>query len=553
MVHVPSTHEPFYKNFRTFFGTTHHTDIGLLYLGFATINLVIAGLLAMVIRLELVAPGPTIVDAPTYTQVFTNHGVAMIFLVVFPIGTGFGNYLIPKLIGAKDMYWPRWNNAAFWMLVPGALFIYIGMTNIGWTGYAPLSLYGNISVDFWAIGLIIIGFSSLAANLNFIVTIIAMRKPEVTWSKLDLFSWSILLTAGIQVFATPVITSGLVMLLLDRVLGSTFFAATSSFGGPLLWQHVFWAYSHPAVYIMILPAMGLTSVLISKFSRNEIFGYSSMVLSMAAIGLLGFMVWGHHMYTVGIETRVNELFNAMTFIIAVPSGIKTFNWLLTMYGGKLKLEAPLLFSLGFIIGFLFGGITGIMVNLIPLDLVFHDTYFVVGHFHLIVGAGAISTLIGAVYYLFPTLTGKMYNRKLSVVHFLLWSIGALVAFAAMLFMGTFGFPRRYYDYSAWLTTESIAKVPLWLRLGPINFGFVDSYLEFPLSFWVPVLNIIATIGAFLMALGFIVFVINLAISVLRGQPADDDPFGLEEDEEYDNESTDSIELSEQKELALESG
>ncbi|MFX0091734.1 MAG: cbb3-type cytochrome c oxidase subunit I [Candidatus Hodarchaeota archaeon] len=500
MVYEIHSHEPFYRNFRTLFGTTHHTDIGLLYIAFSIVNLIIAGLLGLLIRIELFFPGPTIVSAPVYTQIFTNHGVAMIFLVVFPLGAGFGNYLVPTLIGAKDMYLPRWNNAAFWMLIPGALFIYLGMTNVGWTGYTPLSIFANMSVDFWIIGLVIIGFSTLASSVNFIVTIIAMRSPEVTWQKLDLFSWSILIMAGIQLFATPIITSGLVMLLMDRVLSTTFFTAAPGFGGPLLWQHVFWAYSHPAVYIMILPAMGMTSVLISKFSRNEIFGYSSMVLSMLAIALLGFMVWGHHMYTVGIETDINEFFNAMTFIIAVPSGIKTFNWLLTMYGGKIKVEPPFLFSMGFLIGFLFGGITGVMLNIIPLDIVVHDTYFVVGHFHMIVGAAAVSSLIGMIYYLYPTMTGKMYNRRLGFLHFVLWIVGAVLSFGVMMIMGILGFPRRYYDYS--------------------NFAIVEI---------LTVLNQITTLGAFLMALGFAIFFLNLIVSLRTGKPAGDDPFGLKED------------------------
>ncbi|MFX1512553.1 MAG: cbb3-type cytochrome c oxidase subunit I, partial [Promethearchaeota archaeon] len=385
--------KPFYKDWRTLLGTTNHAEIGLLYIVFAMVNFVLAGLLAMLIRIELISPGQTIIDSDTYSMSFTIHGTVMIFLAVFPLGLGLGNYLVPKWIGAKDLYWPRLNNTAFWMMIPSAFFIYAGRSTVGWTAYPPLSAIADFSVDFWILGLLLSGVSSLIGNVNLLMTIIAMRKPEITWSNMDLFSWSIFYTSVIQVFALPIITSGLVMLLLDRVVSTTFFTV-GGYSGPLLWQHLFWSYSHPAVYVIILPWMGLTSVLISKFAQNEVFGYKGMVASMFVITVLGYFVWGHHMFTsygIGPDVVFNYLFNFTTFLIAIPSGIKTFNWVLTMYGGNIKLEAPLLFPIGFIFGFVIGGISGVFLNILPIDMVVHDTYFVVGHFHMIALGGVVST------------------------------------------------------------------------------------------------------------------------------------------------------------------
>lgn len=483
-------------NLRTIVGTTHHTEIGKLYLTFAAINFFIAGLFALLMRIELISPGATITDAATYTSLFTTHGTVMIFLVVFPIGAGFGNYLVPSLIGAKDMYWPRWNSAGFWLLIPAAFFIYTGFSDTGWTAYQPLA--GSIfnpsrSVDFWLIGVLLAGVSSLIASMNFIVTIITLRRPEITWTNMDLFSWSIFLTAILQLFALPIISGALVLTLADRLLGTGIFAVGGT-GGPVLWQHLFWAYSHPAVYIMIMPAFGLTSLMISRFAQKEAFGYSSMVLALIAITTLSFFVWGHHMYTIGMSTEVNDFFVAMTFVIAVPSGIKTFNWILTMYGARIKLEAPMLFAQGFLVGFIVGGITGIVLNILPLDLVFHDTHFVVGHFHMIAVGGIASIMISMTYYLFPEFSGRMYNRKLAFWHFILWFVGFVLTFTSMMIVGALGMPRRYFDYSN------------------------DNWI-----IW----NQLATLGAFLIAIGTVIFVINMIYSWFKGESAGDNPFNLE--------------------------
>jgi cytochrome c oxidase subunit 1 len=501
----------FFKNWKTLLGTTNHAEIGILYITFAIANLVIAGCLALIIRTELAFPGQTIVDSEAYSILFTAHGTAMIFMVIFPIGAGFANYLIPKLIGAPDMYWPRWNNAAFWMLVPSGLLLYFGQSTVGWTLYTPLSTQAwGIGVDTWIIGVLIAGVSSLVSAINFIMTILTMRRPGLTWRKLDLFSWSIVCTSIIQLCATPLITTGLALLLSDRVLGTTFFSAVGGGVGVFLWQHVFWSYSHPAVYIMILPAMGLTSLMVQKFSRNKIFGYESMVISMMVITFIGFLVWGHHQYTLygaSVDAVTTTFFSILTSLIAIPSGIKTFNWLLTMWGGNLKLEVPLVFPIGFVIGFVIGGLTGIWLNIVPIDIIVHDTAFVVGHFHMIIIGGAVTALLGALYNYFPEITGKMYNRKLAWIHCFGWIGGVFITYNSMMIAGLLGMPRRYFDYSTFETVNILA-------------------------FW----NLLATIGAFIMALSVLAMIINFVYSLRSGPPAGDDPFGLNIEESSSGQS-----------------
>ncbi len=500
-----SKHPPFYKNWKTLIGTTNHEEIGLLYIILAIISVFIGGTLAMVMRTELAFPGPTLVTDELYAVIFTAHGTIMIFLVIFPLGAGFGNYLVPKLIGAPDMYWPRWNNAALWLLIPAGGLIFFAQASVGWTAYTPQSaIFEGVSVDMWIIGVLLAGVSSLVSAINFLMTIATMRGPELTWGKLDLFSWSILATSIIQLCATPLITTGLAMLLSDRIIETTFFSVSAYGVDSFLWQHIFWSYSHPAVYIMILPAMGLTSMMVQKFSRNEIFGYKSMVVSMMVITFLGFLVWGHHQYTLygaATDALTTTIFSIITSLIAVPSGIKTFNWLLTMWGGRIKLEVPIVFPFGFIIGFVIGGVTGVWLNIVPLDIVAHDTAFVVGHFHMIILGGALTALIGAFYNFFPEFTGKMYHRNLAWAHCFMWVIGFLTTFGSMMIIGIHGMPRRFYDYS--------------------NFGNVDF-----LAFW----NLIATLGAYLMFTSGIVFVINMIYSLRRGPPAGPDPFNLNIDE-----------------------
>jgi cytochrome c oxidase subunit 1 len=488
------------STYKKIFATTDHKMIGKLYLVFALLNFAIAGLLALIMRAELFSPGQQIIQDSDWGMLFTTHGLVMIFLAIFPLGAAFGNYMIPIMLKARDLYWPRWNNIAFWLLVPAALFMYLGLfttPGVGWTMYPPLSTKTTSSnADLFIIGILIAGVSSVIGSINFILTVFYMRHPDITLKKIDLFSWATVFTSIIQILATPIITIGLVMLLVSRFIGAPFFDF-DVLNGPILFQHVFWAYSHPAVYIMILPAMGLVSVLISKFSRNAVFGYTSMVVSMFVITFLGFVVWGHHLFTTGIIPSVALGFTSLTFVIAIPSGIKTFNWISTLYAGKIKLEVPMLFALAFIGGFALGGFSGVLVNVVVLDLVFQDTYFVVGHFHYVVIGGTVSAIFGTIYYLLPDMTGKMYNRKIANWHFITWTVGFILTFGAMIILGMLGMPRRYFDYS--------------------NLGNLDA---------MTILNQLATIGAILMAVAFLLFLYNVFWTVTKGPEAGDDPFGL---------------------------
>ena len=513
-------HKPFYKSWRTIVGTVDHKDIGLMYIVFSLFNLVIGGSFALMIRTELYNPGPNDLtslplfgsllkallsgrnEASFYTQLFTMHGTIMIFLVIFPLGVGFGNYLVPLLIGAPDMYWPRWNNAGFWLLIPGAMFIYLGMPWQGWYAYAPLSIsnpgFAPYQVDFWAIGLLILGTSSVAGAMNFIMTIFAMRKPGLSMWHLDLFVWSMLIVSFIQIMATPIITTALISVVLDRMFGTHIFSASDVGGGPILFQHVFWAYSHPAVYIMLLPAMGLTSMLISKFSRRPIFGYKSMVWSQIAITVLGFTVWGHHIYAAGEGNTIHSYFFVATALIAIPSAIKMFNWVMTAHGANIKFEAPLLFMTGWLFGFGLGGITGIFLNIIPMDYFLQDTYWVVGHFHFVVIGGTVTTFFGALYYMFPHVFRRMYNRKIAVAHFIFWVVGYTMTFGSQLILGLEAMPRRYYAYP-------------------------------PIADWVT-FNRIATLGAYSMGIAGILFAFNMLYYMFKGEKVKnlEDPFEIGE-------------------------
>ncbi len=489
-----------FLDYKKFFGTIDHKQIGMLYMMFSFVNIVFAGLLALIMRAELYNPGKDFVESRDWAGYFTVHGTVMIFFVVMAMGAGLGNYLVPKMIGARDLYWPRWNNIAFWMLVPASYFVWSSMAPIGWTAYPPNAIVlGGDKVDRWLIGLILAGTSSVIGAINFLLTVIYLRRPGLTWKKLDLFTWSIVFMAFIQLAATPVITIGLVMEFLARSLGATYFS-TNAGSSPLFWQHVFWSYSHPAVYIMILPAMGLTSLIISRFSQTEVFGKVSMILSMAAITLLGFIVWGHHNFTASPNSPPGWFFTLTTFLIAIPSGIKTFNWLLTMYKGKIVVDVPFLFAISFVLGFVLGGVTGVMVNTIPLDLVFHDTYFVVGHFHFIIIGGALSAVSGAIYFIYPDMTGRMYNRKLAYAHYIFWVIGYILTFGSMNVLGALGMPRRYYDYSV-------------LSILP-NYDMIILF------------NRIATIGAFMQGIAFTIFVFNFIYSAFKGELADEKPYNI---------------------------
>ena len=490
-----------WKSPKSMFGTTNAMELGRLYFLMASINLAIAGLYALLIRIELWTPdagglfGTKFFDtAVDYNIAMTLHGTGMIFLVIVPLGAGWANYLLPRMVAAdnNDMYWPKWNNVAFWMLPIASFFIWSSQAAGAWTGYAPLTvLKSTPGIDLWVVGLVFAGTSSTIGALNFILTIWKGRAPYVKWMEMDLFVWGTLLTSLLVIFATPVLTVALTMVLFDRNFNTSFFSM--NYSNPTMYQHIFWFYSHPAVYIMVLPAFGLVSHIMEKFSRRKIFGYTGMVGAMVAIAVLSFMVWVHHMYVTGVDPFVRIAFTTMTFVIAIPSGIKVFNWITTLYGADIKLDVPMLFCLSFIVMFTFGGITGVYLNIVALDLFLHGTYFVVGHFHFVVAAGTLQAMFAAFYYYYPDMTGKMYHKLTAQLNFWTWSIGNLLAFTAFTVLGAEGMPRRYYTYPSQFTD--------WHR--------------------------VATIGALFMGFSFLCFLASMFLGYYQGEPANkDDPFEL---------------------------
>jgi cytochrome c oxidase subunit 1 len=459
--------------------------------------------MALLMRTTLAYPGASIVDNGTYNRLFSTHGTAMIFLFIIPVLIGFSNYFVPLLIGAKDMAYPRINALGYWMIPPAGTLILIGNAPVGWTGYVPLAIQEGASVNFWLAGLIIIGTSSIIGSVNFLVTIFKLRAPGVTFKNLSLFVWSVLTTQLMVLMATPVLAAALTMVLADRLLHtcffSTFAACTSSgqaLGDAVLYQHLFWFYSHPAVYIMILPSMGMISEVIPVMSRKPIFGYKAIAYSTVAIGLLGFTVWVHHMFTTGIDIWVRIPFMIATVTIAVPSGVKVFNWLATMWGGKILLSTPMLFAIAFLSMFVIGGISGVFQASIPVDYQLQDTYFVVAHLHYVLFGGSVMGLFAAVYFWFPTMTGRRYNERLGQLHFVLTLVGMNLAFFTQHFIGLSGMLRRTFDYTPELT--------YWPELSPLNF--------------------LSSVGAFLLAFGQLPFFYNVIVSKWRGPVAPADPW-----------------------------
>jgi len=494
--------------------TVDHKDIGMLYGAYGVIAFVVGGLMIMLMRIELFDPGMTLLSNTFYNSLLTSHGITMLFLFGTPIIAAFSNYLIPLLIGADDMAFPRINAIAFWLLPPGALLIWAGFFPLGdiipaqtaWTLYTPLSVgvgsgnQANAGVDLMILGLHLTGVSATMGSINFIATILTERAEEVTWANLDIFSWTILTQSGLILFAFPLLGSALVMLLLDRNLGTTFFAIEA--GGTMLWQHLFWFFGHPEVYILVLPPMGIVSYVIPRFSGRRLFGFKFVVYSTLAIGVLSFGVWAHHMFATGMDPRLRASFMAVSLAIAIPSAVKTFNWITTMWNGKLRLTTPMLFCIGFVSNFIIGGVTGVFNASIPVDLVLHDTYYVVGHFHYVVmGAIAFAGFAG-LYYWFPMFTGRMYQRRLGKAHFWLWMIGSNITFLAMLVLGYGGMPRRYATY-------------------------LPQFATF---------HQLATLGAVLMFVGGLIWTYNFVVSWIEGPKVQDgDPWNLREDGMYTNE------------------
>ena len=479
--------------------TTDHKKIGALYLYTTFLFFLAGGLFALLMRTQLAAPNNTFLNPQTYNELMTLHGTTMIFLWIIPVFSGLGNYFVPLMIGARDMAFPRINAFAFWLIPLGGLTMYAGLLTqtgaaaAGWTGYVPLTekaFSPGLGQDLWILGLHILGISSIMGAINFLVTIHNMRAPGMSWFRLPLFVWSVEVTAGLVLLASPFLAGVLAMVLMDRQLGTTFFTHGSD---PLLYQFIFWFYSHPAVYIMIVPAFGVVSEIIPVFARKPIFGYRAMAFSMAAIGVLGFMVFAHHMFTTGLPLALQEFFMFTTMMIAVPSGVKVLNWLATLWGGSIKYTTAMLFAVAFVLQFLVGGVDGVFMASLAVDYEIHATYWVVSHIHYVLFGGSVFGFFAGMYYWFPKMTGRYLDEALGKLHFWVLLIGFNMTFMPMHFLGLLGMPRRIATYHS------------------NRIGWAD---------W----NWVVTIGAFTIAAGILLFIVNLLISLWAGRRAPADPW-----------------------------
>ena len=501
-VAVP-TRVPFFRRpkathgFVSWLTTVDHKRIGILYGVTAFVFFLIGGVEALLLRVQLAQPNNTFLNEETYNQIFTMHGVTMIFLVIMPMGAAFFNYLVPLMIGARDVAFPRLNAFSYWVFVLGGTFLLSsfflgGAPDCGWFCYANQSLTSaGHGVDFYALGLQILGIASLAAAVNFIVTILNERAPGMTLMRMPVFVWMTLVVNFLLLFAMPVIAIALFELGFDRLFGANYFNPAAG-GDVLLWQHLFWLFGHPEVYILILPAMGIVSEILPTFSRKPLFGYAAVVFSGIALGFMGWGVWAHHMFTTGLGPVANTAFALSTMFIAVPTGVKIFNWIGTLWGGSIRFTTPMLFSIGFVGLFIIGGLSGVTHSIVPSDFQQQDTYYIVAHFHYVLFAGALFGLIAGAYYWFPKVSGRMYDERLGKLHFWLMFIGANLTFGPMHWLGMQGMARRHHSYEA-------------------GAGW---------DFW----NLIATIGAFVIALSIAVFMVNIIRSLARGEKAGDDPW-----------------------------
>ncbi len=439
-----------------YFTTTNHKDIGSMYMWFSLIMFFVGGFMALVIRAELFQPGIQIVNPDVFNQLTTIHALVMIFGAVMPAFVGYANWQIPLMVGASDMAFARMNNWSFWLMPPaaallvGSFLVPGGAAGSGWTLYPPLSIQGGISVDMTILAVHIMGASSIMGSINIITTILNMRAPGMTLMRMPMFVWTWLITAYLLIAVMPVLAGAVTMLLTDRHFGTHFFNAAGG-GDPTMFMHIFWFFGHPEVYIMILPAFGIISHIIPTFARKPLFGYASMVYATASIALLSFIVWGHHMFTVGMPAAGNLFFMYATMLIAVPTGVKVFNWIATLWKGSITFETPMLFAIGFVSLFTIGGFSGLVLAVTPVDITLHNTYYVVAHFHYVLFSGAIFSIMGGAYYWLPKWTGHMYDETLGKVHFWLTAISFNITFFPQHFLGLAGMPRRIPDYAPQFT------------------------------------------------------------------------------------------------------
>jgi cytochrome c oxidase subunit 1 len=486
--------------------TVDHKRLGILYVVTALGFLVVGGLEASMIRLQLAWSGLHVVPPATFNRLFTMHGTTMVFLVGIPFVFGFGNYLVPLMIGARDLAFPRLNAFGFWVLLFGGLLLHFSVVGgdglygagsapaVGWFAYAPLTerafTPGN-ATDYWNLAILVAGFGTIATAINLLTTILTMRGPGMTLGRMPVFVWEILTISALTVIILPPLSAAQIMLLLDRFLGAHFFD-TQAGGSAVMWQHFFWFFGHPEVYILMLPGFGFASEIIAVFSRKVLFGYVSLVAASAGIGFVAMGTWAHHMFAVGMGSPLNSAFAASTMLVGVPTGVKLFNWLGTLHGGKIRFQTPMLFCSAFLFEFLCAGLTGIMLAVVPFDWQLTDSYFVVAHFHFVLIGGLVFTLFAALYYWFPKATGRMLSERLGRWHFWLFTIGFNLTFVTMHIPGMLGMARRIYTYPADRGWE------LW--------------------------NLVATLGVPLQAVGVLLFVVNVVVSLRRGPLAGDDPW-----------------------------
>ncbi len=491
--HHPSylTAKPGLKSWLT---TVDHKRIGVMYLGSLLFMFFVGGMFALLVRTELLSPGKDLVDPQVYNQFFTFHGAIMVFLFLVPsIPASLGNIMLPLMLGAKDVAFPKMNLASYYFSVFGALFfiatIYFGGLDTGWTFYTPYSTQAGLGVIAATTGAFILGFSSIFTGINFLVTIHKMRAPGMTWDRLPLFAWALYATSLIQVLATPVIAITLLLLICERAFGIGIFDPALG-GDPVLFQHFFWFYSHPVVYVMILPGFGVISEIITVHSRKSIFGYMAIAVSSVSIAFIGFLVWGHHMFVSGQSSFAATIFSFLTFAVAVPTAIKVFSWIATMYKGSIRFTTPMLYALVFLFLFSIGGLTGLFLGTLAVDVHLHDTYFVVAHFHYVMMGGTFIAFLGGIFHWWPKFTGKMYNEKGGALSALLVFIGFNLTFMSQFVMGSRGMPRRYYTY--------VPEFQIW--------------------------HVLSTIGSYILAIGLFVALFTFIHSLMKGAKAPQNPW-----------------------------